>query len=868
VTNPLPRLAEALEDRYRIERELGQGGMATVYLADDLRHRRKVALKVLRPELAAVIGAERFLHEITTTASLQHPHILPLHDSGQVDGTVYYVMPFVPGESLRDRLSREKQLPVDDAVRIAREVASALDYAHRHGVIHRDIKPENILLHDGAALVADFGIALAASHTGSSRMTETGMSLGTPHYMSPEQAMGERELGPRSDVYALGCVCYEMLSGEPPFTGPTPQAIVARVMTDPPRSLRSQRPTVPEHVEAAVLQALEKLPADRFGTAAAFAEALAQPGFTRTMGPSRAVGSTPRSTAWRTVAFGLAGLAVLLAVALVVAVRRPAGGAGVPGPVFRAEIRIPDSIPVEQVALFPDGTRLLVQTSDRSYIYSFADMRWTRLAATELKDIAVHAISPDSRWVAFVDDGRRLNIVPIAGGAVRTIADSVRAATWEADEFLYLIRQSGGRDRIVRVSPGGGALEELLVADSGRTLHLLGPMLPGGRFLYTISPGDPRSVATLALDLSDRTSLPLSLPPGTDPIGYAATGHLVLYGGDGLYAIGLDLERLAVIGSPVKLVSVLPLSASVAAGMLAYHLAPAGGPMLFDRRGNSRELPGAIVPNSWGWGARVSPSGHALAFWQYRSADNRWDVFSYRLPAGPLTRLTSDPEGLNRVVAWAPDGRTVRFLSSREGQMSLFHATLDGSGPVEPVLARPASLRGLASLLDGRMVIEEQGKGLLLVRPGSTDSAITLVGAASTPRFPSVSPDGQWLAYTAIELGRREVFVRPLDGGSRRWQISRNGGSSPAWARSGRELFFYQGDSIRVAAVRSRPEFQSDEPRALFRVALLPDYSGFDVLPGDSLLVVSSNARGERDRVFVVVNFLEELRGLTAITQK
>ena len=200
-------LAAALADRYALERELGAGGMATVYLARDIKHDRKVALKVLRPELAAVIGADRFLAEIKTTANLQHPHILPLFDSGQVEGTVFYVMPLVEGESLRDRLDREKQLPVEDAVRIASEVASGLDYAHRHGVLHRDIKPENILLHDGRAVIADFGIALAASNTSSTRMTETGMSLGTPHYMSPEQAMGERTIDARSDVYSLLARC-------------------------------------------------------------------------------------------------------------------------------------------------------------------------------------------------------------------------------------------------------------------------------------------------------------------------------------------------------------------------------------------------------------------------------------------------------------------------------------------------------------------------------------------------------------------------------------------------------------------------------------------------------------------------------------
>src|SRR3954447_9977728 len=246
---PRIRLAAALADRYRIERELGQGGMATVYLAQDLRHHRQVAIKLMRPELSAVIGAERFLSEIRTTANLQHPHILPLFDSGEADGVLYYAMPFVEGESLRDRLTREKQLPVGDAIRIASEVAGGLDHAPRRGVIHRDIKPENILLHDGSALVADFGIALAASKAGGTRITETGMSLGTPHYRSPEQAMGEREITARSDVYALGAVLYEMLTGEPPFTGATAQAVVARVLTEEPRPLVPQRHTIPAHVE-------------------------------------------------------------------------------------------------------------------------------------------------------------------------------------------------------------------------------------------------------------------------------------------------------------------------------------------------------------------------------------------------------------------------------------------------------------------------------------------------------------------------------------------------------------------------------------------------------------------------------------------
>jgi serine/threonine protein kinase len=274
------RLADALADRYRIEHELGAGGMATVYLAHDLKHDREVAIKVLHPDLVAALGGERFLSEIKTTAKLQHPHILPLLDSGEADGLLYYVMPLVTGETLRARLERERQLPIADAVRIAREVAGALDYAHRHGVIHRDIEPENILLHDGSALVADFGISLAVQTAAGSRMTQTGLSLGTPQYMSPEQAMGERTIDARSDVYALGAVTYEMLTGQPPFTGATVQAIVAKVLTERATSIRTTRDTVPAHVEAAVMTALAKLPADRFADARSFADALTDAQFT------------------------------------------------------------------------------------------------------------------------------------------------------------------------------------------------------------------------------------------------------------------------------------------------------------------------------------------------------------------------------------------------------------------------------------------------------------------------------------------------------------------------------------------------------------------------------------------------------------
>ncbi len=277
MADALPRLRTALAGRYTIERELGRGGMATVYLADDVKHHRQVAIKVLRPELAAALGPDRFLREVEIAAKLNHPHILGLHDSGEADGFLFFVMPYVKGESLRRKLDREKQLSVEEALAVTRQVASALGYAHAQQVIHRDVKPENILLHEGEAMVADFGIALAVRAAADERLTQTGLVVGTPEYMSPEQAMSERALDARSDVYSLGCVLYEMLAGEPPYTGPTAQALITKRLVDPAPAVRRLRPAVPVGVEQALLKALARVPADRFASADAFAEALTAP---------------------------------------------------------------------------------------------------------------------------------------------------------------------------------------------------------------------------------------------------------------------------------------------------------------------------------------------------------------------------------------------------------------------------------------------------------------------------------------------------------------------------------------------------------------------------------------------------------------
>ena len=339
MSDPVTRLNAALEGRYAIERELGEGGMATVYLADDLKHSRKVALKVLKPELAAVVGAERFLAEIETTASLTHPHILPLHDSGEADSFLFYVMPYLEGETLRNRIDREHQLPVDEAVALASKVAGALQHAHEHGVIHRDIKPANILLQDGEPVVADFGIALALGVAGGTRLTETGLSVGTPFYMSPEQATGDQAVGASTDTYALGSVLYEMLVGEPPYPGTTAQAVLGKIIAGNPVSATEQRPSIPANVDAAVRKALEKLPADRFTSAQDFATALGDEHFR--YGELATVGADVGVGPWKRLTIAMTTLAALLAVTLGWSLLRSDPPAP-PRPVTRVSVHIPE----------------------------------------------------------------------------------------------------------------------------------------------------------------------------------------------------------------------------------------------------------------------------------------------------------------------------------------------------------------------------------------------------------------------------------------------------------------------------------------------------------------------------------------------
>ncbi|HUF64846.1 MAG TPA: protein kinase [Gemmatimonadaceae bacterium] len=877
MTEPIARLSTALSDRYTIERQIGVGGMATVYLARDLRHDRQVALKLLRPELGAVIGADRFLAEIRTTARLQHPHILPLFDSGEADGLLYYVMPYVEGVSLRDRLNRETQLPIGEAVRIASEVASALDYAHRHGVIHRDIKPENILLHDGQALVADFGIALAVSNAGATRMTETGMSLGTPHYMSPEQAMGEREISERSDVYALGAITYEMLTGEPPFTGPTAQAIVAKVVTEEPRPLIPKRHTIPPHVQHAVLTALEKLPADRFESAAEFSRALADRGFESAHAPAArdmVPASGSRAIPWRSVAFGAAALALVLAVAAVAGWTRGAAN----GAVSRFSVLLEQSsisISSDGPAISPDGSRFVYTNDDAQLVLrDRSQLRATPIAGTE--NAWGPFFSPDGATLGFFTGfPGALRTIPIDGGQLVTLVpDSTlgNGGSWSDDGWIYFTGMEGGTHALMRVRAEGGAPQVIARPDTTRDeLFFFTPAaLPGGGHVLATIRRRKGSSDVAAVDVS--SGAVRVLIHGLRAL-YAASGHLIVLQGDGsVQAVRFDPKRATMTGRPIEVITGVRLSASAGSpialsreGTLLYETyQPRLQVVRVDRNGTAR-------PIDAGWTGTlqhvaVSPEGTRLAVAIAR--EGKTEVWVKVLDDGPLTQLSSEGTYSYR-PAWTPDGRSVLFISDRSGRSTLYQMDADGGSSATPLLEHARGVDEGVISQDGQWVVVRIGSGGardIYARRATGDTTLRPVVTAEFEEFsPTVSPDGRWIAYGSDQSRRAEIYVRSFtDAGRGRLQISRDGGTEPLWSPTGRELFYRNGRGDLVAAeFVTEPTFRVTAERPLFSARdYLTDnrHRNYAVSSDGRSFYFVRTLPGTPSQLVVVLNWFEELR--------
>ncbi|MEX2180820.1 MAG: protein kinase [Gemmatimonadaceae bacterium] len=885
--DPLSQLTTALAGRYEIEREIGAGGMATVYLARDVKHSRRVALKLLKPELGAVLGVERFLSEIAVTANLQHPNLLPLFDSGEAAGLLFYVMPFVDGESLRARLEREKQLPVDEAVRIAVAIAGALDYAHQHGVIHRDLKPENILLQAGQPVIADFGIALAVSNAGGARVTQTGLSLGTPQYMSPEQATGDRAIDARTDIYSLAAMTYEMLTGEAPHTGTTAQAIIAKLMTEEVRSLSVLRRSVPPHVDAAVRHGLEKLAADRFATAGEFSLALtgARPyvatGMTGRFAREEQ-GASPPALPRRTRV--LIGALALVALAGTLSAAWLATRSAPPAVLMRFPLGLPEGVRVftgggTKLAVTRDGRAIAIAglSSGQMGIYlRRADDPVATLVrgTTQLPSGAGMnpEFSPDGEWIVFSGtDGLRK--VPAIGGTPQTLTDAGGGGpSWgDAGEILYprgndlWIVSSEGRDERLVATPDTAA---------GFTRFRWPSVLPGGRYaLVAMGRGIAGNVVDSlflgVVSLRDGSVTDLGIQ-GTDPT-YVRSGHLLFVRDGGLvFAAPFSLSDRKVTGPAVRILENTWLGTGGAGGYavsdhgtLVSHSGGSGGSglaselIVVSRTGVPRAIPGGEMPF---WAPRVAPDGRRISVTLDQSIELSGSIAIIDPTTGARQRLTDVSGG--QFGEWTRDGRRVVFVRGAPGGREFVSRAWDRSS-ADQVLGADSSRfvfelsigphNGLSALRG----ISGTNRNIYLAPTDTLGTMRVIVETPANERHPAISADGRWLAYTSDESGRDEIYAQPIPGPGPRLQISVNGGTEPLWSRTGTTIYFRGPQKIMSVPLGGSP-LQVIRRDSLFVDSYTENVSSrfWDIFPdGQSFLMLKAPTRLEISTVDVLLNW-------------
>jgi serine/threonine-protein kinase len=797
------RLRLALGDRYEIGQPLGEGGMALVFEATDVRHRRRVAVKVLRPELSAQLGPDRFLQEIQVTANLQHPHILPLYDSGAADDLLYYVMPLVQGGSLRDRLHQEHELSVADAVALITALASALDYAHRQGILHRDIKPENILLHDGQPMLSDFGIALAVSAAGTKRMTQTGLSIGTPTYMSPEQMSGERTPDGRSDLYSLACVGYEALAGQPPFVGASMQAVVAAVLVSKPQPLNAVRPLVSPAVAAAIHRALSPLPADRFATGADFVAALGDQRLGRL--PSDTARKTPliQRLGWLTAAAVVGGVIGLLGAR---PHPSPAGAT-----VRRWNVVLPDSLPVAlpggtmtagphpTIALSPAGDRLAYITNQHGAsmlaLRDMTDGTSTVLAGTEG---AYHPFfSPDGQWLGFFA-GDVLRKVAVAGGAPVTVApvNRMSGALWTSADQIMVLQNEGfdlhwisattGVDSVVRLGVQFGTPAELpghewVVGQFGSSQMALLSLKTGEQLAIT-----RRGV--LPLDSVRKEDLLFGSSPQWLPSGY------LLYGaGDGLLmAMPFDGTRRQMTGEPFSVLSGMRIEAGFG---YAEYAVGSDGTLVYAPGGNQLYVNIAFVgadghvdtlpfPRAAYTQPRLSPNGTTLAV-QARSDFGGWETLLMNLSTGVERKVEVTGNYRTYPASWLPNGREL-MIGLWDPVRFINHGVRIQS--IETGQFRDIQMPGAAYLSvspDGsRLVFNDWITGEIFLQSMTSDTARTPVRARGYSS--SFSRDGRWIAWSGVD-GSVGVSSVPPTGAI--YTVT-DQGNMPVWTPDGTALIY------------------------------------------------------------------------------
>ena len=861
-------LSAGLAGRYVVEREIGRGGMAVVYLARDIKHDRLVAVKVLNPELTASLGTERFLAEIRTTATLQHPNLLPLYDSGEAGGLLYYVMPYIEGESLRARLEREQQLPVEDAVKIATGIANALSYAHGRGVIHRDLKPENVLLQHGQPMVLDFGIALALRNAAEGRKTQTGISVGTPQYMSPEQAAGEKTIDARVDIYALGTLTYEMLAGEPPHTGRSAQAIIAKVMAGEVRPVTASRPSVPAHVANAIHRALSRVPADRQSSAADFARALEN--HTGTSAEIATVAaSRPMS---RQLVYGMAAVSVISLASAVWAWRKPAPSVEMPTMRFTLEpvdsLDIRPAIGGRGLAISPDGSEIAYVGAIRGigptlFRRRLDDFRVSAVPGAMSPQAPVYA--PDGT-LAFEQQGRALLRPSPNGGPAVRIIDDVGNSSWGDGDVIVFRRGSS----LWRTTASGTAPVRLTTADSATgTGHSWPHVLPGGKaVLFNVyREGQNESEFAIAVvRLSDGMVKTLGIT-GLGP-RYATSGHIIVTRRNGaLTATPFDLGALEVRGRTVTMLEGVMVKPNGAAlfdvsrtGVLLYVEGDAFvQPVTVDRTGKETKLnlpPGLYSHPRW------SPTGDRIVI--ERSDGDLSDIWILTPATGQLFRLTRD--GRSGSPEWSSDGSRVGWIRVDSGRASIQWQRADGAGSPS-VIPTP----GLAPFKfvfhpGGKNIVVVAGSAfthdIVLVPIDSTLPARPLANARTDELQPSISPDGRWLAFSTSETGRGEVYVSSVDDPATRVQVTTDGGAEPVWGSDGRSLIVRSGSSIVSLTLSLEPRIEVKQRTVLFAERYrrgAPDRV-VDVNPRNGSYVALARDETRVERIVVVTGWLKELR--------